>query len=190
LASFRRRQRVARYPSSRRRAGTAPHAAINWSSWTITVYALAQIIALPTAGALSDIYGRKKLFLIAVTIFTASSLCCGTRTPRFDVVGIAELGSGLLAVMLGISLLGSAPERAASISGLRGMFRQAGGIAGLAVTSTVLARSANPGHTQALAFTFLALALLLLIPLAFFIPDHRLHPGPPGHLVSRLAYPA
>ena len=34
------------------------HAAINWASWTITIYALGQIVAMPVAGVLSDIYGR------------------------------------------------------------------------------------------------------------------------------------
>jgi len=43
------------------------HAAINWVSWTITVYALGQIVAMPVAGALSDIYGRKRLFLGAAS---------------------------------------------------------------------------------------------------------------------------
>ena len=53
------------------------HATINWSGWTISVYALGQVIAMPMAGKISDMYGRKKVFLISVAIFTLSSLCCG-----------------------------------------------------------------------------------------------------------------
>ena len=53
------------------------HAAVNWSAWTISVYALGQVIAMPMAGKISDMYGRKKVFMISAAVFTLSSLCCG-----------------------------------------------------------------------------------------------------------------
>ena len=53
------------------------HTSINWSGWTISVYALGQVIAMPMAGKISDMYGRKKVFMISAAIFTVSSLCCG-----------------------------------------------------------------------------------------------------------------
>jgi EmrB/QacA subfamily drug resistance transporter len=53
------------------------HAPVNWSSWTITIYALGQVITMPLAGKIGDQYGRKKIFLGAVVLFTAASLCCG-----------------------------------------------------------------------------------------------------------------
>jgi EmrB/QacA subfamily drug resistance transporter len=53
------------------------HVGINWSGWTISIYALGQVIAMPMAGKISDMYGRKKVFLISAAVFTAASLCCG-----------------------------------------------------------------------------------------------------------------
>src|SRR5580700_11081059 len=53
------------------------HASVNWSAWTITIYALGQVIAMPMAGKLSDMYGRKTVYLVATIVFTLSSLCCG-----------------------------------------------------------------------------------------------------------------
>jgi EmrB/QacA subfamily drug resistance transporter len=53
------------------------HAQINWSGWTISIYALGQVLAMPMAGKISDMYGRKKVFLIAAAVFTLSSLACG-----------------------------------------------------------------------------------------------------------------
>src|ERR1700761_3923598 len=53
------------------------HAGINWSAWAISVYALGQVIALPMAGKISDMFGRKRIFMIAVVVFVASSLACG-----------------------------------------------------------------------------------------------------------------
>ncbi|HEX6453692.1 MAG TPA: MFS transporter [Trebonia sp.] len=73
------------------------HAGINWSGWTITIYALGQVIAMPMAGKISDMYGRKKVFAISAAVFTLSSLCCGFAhnmalllLPRF----IQALGGG------------------------------------------------------------------------------------------------
>jgi EmrB/QacA subfamily drug resistance transporter len=73
------------------------NASVNWSAWTITIYALGQVIAMPLAGKLSDIYGRKTVYLVATAVFTISSLCCGFAgnivlllIPRF----IQALGGG------------------------------------------------------------------------------------------------
>jgi EmrB/QacA subfamily drug resistance transporter len=53
------------------------HAGINWSGWTISIYALGQVIAMPMAGKISDMYGRKKVFMISAALFTLASLACG-----------------------------------------------------------------------------------------------------------------
>jgi EmrB/QacA subfamily drug resistance transporter len=73
------------------------HATINWSGWTISVYALGQVIAMPMAGKISDMYGRKRVFMISAAIFTLSSLCCGFA-PNIAVLLLARfiqaLGGG------------------------------------------------------------------------------------------------
>jgi EmrB/QacA subfamily drug resistance transporter len=73
------------------------HATVNWTGWTISGYALGQVIAMPMAGKISDMYGRKKVFMISAAIFTVASLCCGFASnmallliPRF----IQALGGG------------------------------------------------------------------------------------------------
>jgi EmrB/QacA subfamily drug resistance transporter len=70
------------------------HSGINWSSWTISVYALGQVIAMPMAGKISDTYGRKKVFMISAAVFTVSSLCCGF-TPNIGVLLVARLIQGI-----------------------------------------------------------------------------------------------
>jgi MFS family permease len=47
-----------------------------WTSWTITVYALGQLIAMPVCGRLCEQFGRKRMFLVAVAVFTAASAVC------------------------------------------------------------------------------------------------------------------
>jgi EmrB/QacA subfamily drug resistance transporter len=48
-----------------------------WVSWTMTGYQFSQSIAMPMAGKLSDELGRKRLFIIAAAVFTASSIAAG-----------------------------------------------------------------------------------------------------------------
>jgi EmrB/QacA subfamily drug resistance transporter len=73
------------------------HAQINWSSWTITIYALGQVLAMPVAGKISDLFGRKKVFLISAAVFTAASLACGFCDNIFILVllrAVQAIGGG------------------------------------------------------------------------------------------------
>jgi EmrB/QacA subfamily drug resistance transporter len=46
-------------------------------SWVITAYILATTVTVPLYGKLGDIYGRRILYLIAITIFLVGSALCG-----------------------------------------------------------------------------------------------------------------
>jgi MFS family permease len=48
-------------------------------SWVVTAYLLASTITVPISGKLSDIYGRKKLFLLGIFIFVIGSMLSGFR---------------------------------------------------------------------------------------------------------------
>ncbi|MFC7597987.1 MDR family MFS transporter [Terrabacter sp. GCM10028922] len=45
-------------------------------AWVTTAYLITSTIVTPLYGKLGDIYGRKKLFLFAITIFTLGSMLC------------------------------------------------------------------------------------------------------------------
>jgi EmrB/QacA subfamily drug resistance transporter len=64
------------------------NAELTWSGWTITVYALGQIIAMPLAGRLGDHFGRKKVFLTSVVVFTAASMACGFAGNIYVLVAL------------------------------------------------------------------------------------------------------
>ena len=56
-------------------------------AWVTTAFLITSTIATPLYGKLSDIYGRKPLFMIAITIFITGSALCGlsracTCSPR------------------------------------------------------------------------------------------------------------
>jgi EmrB/QacA subfamily drug resistance transporter len=64
---------------------TELHASIVWTGWTVTAYSLGQLLILPIAGAMSDEFGRKRVFLGSLAIFTVSSLLCGLA-PNIQVL--------------------------------------------------------------------------------------------------------
>jgi len=53
------------------------HTNVLWAAWTISIYYIAVTVAMPLVGKLSDSFGRKRVFLISLILFTASSLACG-----------------------------------------------------------------------------------------------------------------
>jgi EmrB/QacA subfamily drug resistance transporter len=73
------------------------HTTVNWSGWTITAYQLGAVLTLPVAGRVADLYGRKKVFMICVVIFTVSSLACGLSDSIYMLVplrAIQAIGGG------------------------------------------------------------------------------------------------
>ena len=73
------------------------HTRINWAGWTITTYSLAQVLAMPVAGKLSDQFGRKTIFICAAAVFTTASLCCGLSNSIYLLIalrGVQALGGG------------------------------------------------------------------------------------------------
>jgi EmrB/QacA subfamily drug resistance transporter len=67
------------------------HAGLQWGGWTITGYALGQVLAMPVAGKLSDLYGRKQVFVVAAAVFTVTSLACGLSLNIYMLVVLRVL---------------------------------------------------------------------------------------------------
>jgi EmrB/QacA subfamily drug resistance transporter len=66
-------------------------------SWVITAFLLTSTATAPLYGKLSDMFGRKPLFLIAITIFLLGSILCGqahTMTQLIVFRGVQGLGAG------------------------------------------------------------------------------------------------
>src|ERR1700738_2627543 len=53
------------------------HSSFSDLQWVVNAYALSLAALLLTAGALADLLGRKRLFVIGLLIFTAASFVCG-----------------------------------------------------------------------------------------------------------------
>ena len=62
------------------------HTNVLWAAWTISVYSIGVTAAMPLAGNLSDSFGRKKVFMCSLALFTAGSLACGLAPNIFVLI--------------------------------------------------------------------------------------------------------
>ncbi|MSQ25007.1 MAG: MFS transporter [Dehalococcoidia bacterium] len=76
---------------------TELHTSLAWIGWMLTAYALAGVSVMPLAGKLSDEWGRKRVFLISVALFTGGSIASGLA-PNIYVLMVCRtiqaLGGG------------------------------------------------------------------------------------------------
>jgi len=60
-------------------------------SWVFSIYLLTSTASLPIFGRLSDLFGRRNMFLVAVWIFTGASALCGLATSMVFLIGARAL---------------------------------------------------------------------------------------------------
>ncbi len=68
-------------------------------TWTITIYLLTSTITVPFYGKLSDLYGRKPMLLIGITLFLIGSALSGLSQDMTQLIifrGVQGLGAGAL----------------------------------------------------------------------------------------------
>jgi EmrB/QacA subfamily drug resistance transporter len=78
----------------------------NLLSWVITVYLLASTASTPIWGKAGDLYGRKRLFQLAIVVFLVGSALCGLSRNIFELIAFRGLqgigGGGLLSLAFAI----------------------------------------------------------------------------------------
>jgi MFS family permease len=100
-----------------------------------------------------------------------------------DHLGVAQLLAVLMMITgigMGIALPASnnacielMPERVATITGLRAMFRSIGGAFGISLITVILHLSSTPANGFRITFISFGLGLLFSIPLVFLMPSGR-----------------
>lgn len=73
-------------------------------SWVVTAYMLCATASTPLWGKISDLYGRKLLFQIAIVTFIAGSLLAGFSHNIYELIGFRAIqglgGGGLMALAM------------------------------------------------------------------------------------------
>ena len=67
--------------------------------WVVESYALFLAALLLVGGSLGDLYGRRKIFLVGVTLFAVASACCGLAMNIQQLIvarGLQGVGGALL----------------------------------------------------------------------------------------------
>jgi EmrB/QacA subfamily drug resistance transporter len=75
------------------------HVSISSLEWIVTAYALTFAALLITGGKLGDLFGRRRIFVIGIAIFTLSSLACGFAPTAGFLIGaraVQGVGAALM----------------------------------------------------------------------------------------------
>jgi len=142
------------------------HATLQGLEWTVNAYTLTFAVLLLTGAALGDRFGRRRLFVLGLGIFTAAS-AFAALAPNIDVLNLARALQGVggaIVTPLTLTLLSAAVP-----ANRRGLALGAwGGIGGLAVALGPLVGGAVvQGISWQWIFWLNVPIGLLLIPLAW-----------------------
>src|SRR5512135_713274 len=64
---------------------------LSLQAWATTAYLITSTIATPLYGKLSDLYGRRPFFLLAITIFVLGSALSGAAQSMYQLAGYRAL---------------------------------------------------------------------------------------------------
>lgn len=75
-------------------------------SWVITAYLLASTASTPLWGKAGDLYGRKRVFQLAIVVFLVASALCGASQNMYELIAFRGLqgigGGGLISLVFAI----------------------------------------------------------------------------------------
>ncbi len=75
-------------------------------SWVITAYLLASTASTPLWGKAGDLYGRKRVFQLAIVVFLLASALCGASRNMYELIVFRGLqgigGGGLISLVFAI----------------------------------------------------------------------------------------
>jgi MFS family permease len=142
------------------------------AAWIFSAYLIVAAVMTPVAGRLSDLYGKKKVLLILLTIYIAG-LTAGGFANNISFLLATRLiqGFGLAAVPAAFSLLRDTfpPAKLAIAIGVFGSAYSAGSVVGLLAGASII-------HNFGWHATFLAIvpfAALVTLMIARFVKENN-----------------
>ena len=114
-------------------------------SWVFSAYLLTSTASVPIWGRLSDLYGRRRLYLIGVAVFLVGSVLSGAATSMVQLIAarlLQGLGAGAI-IPLSMTIVGELytlterPRAQALFSGVWGLASIAGPLVGGYITDSL-----------------------------------------------------
>jgi len=113
----------------------------NTSSWILTAYLIAGAVMTPIIGKLSDIYGKKKILMIVIVIYSVGSLLGGLSNDIFMMIisrVIQGIGLAMFPVAFAIIREKFPHEKLAIGQGIFTAVFSAGAVVGLGLGATIV----------------------------------------------------
>ena len=142
------------------------------AAWIFSAYLIVAAVMTPIAGKMSDLYGKKKILLVLLTIYTAGIIAGGfADNISFLLVSRIIQGVGLAAVPAAFSLLRDTfpPAKLAIAVGVFGSMYSAGSVVGLLAGATII-------QSFGWHFTFFSIvpfAATVTIMIAKFVKENK-----------------
>jgi MFS family permease len=150
------------------------------SSTMLVARSVGMVVAAGIAVRLLRRFGVRLPMTLGYLVIVVGLLLTLLNGPVLNPYTWVAVGATVTGIGIGISAPSSnnaalqlAPHNAAAIAGLRGMFRQVGGITAVSIVTSVAARSGDPARALGIAFIVFAAIVLAVLPLIQQVPDHR-----------------
>ncbi|TLX91407.1 MAG: MFS transporter [Thaumarchaeota archaeon] len=141
----------------------------NSSSWILSVYLVAGAVMTPVSGKLSDIYGKKKIMIILISIYTVG-LMISPFSSNFITLLISRIlqgiGISVFPVTFGIVREQFPREKLAISQGIISSMFAGGSVLGLAIGGTIV----QYYGWRVTFFSIIPIAICLIFIIIRFIP--------------------
>jgi MFS family permease len=159
---------------------------INYStaSWILASYMIAGAVMTPIAGKLADIYGKKKILLIVLSIYTAGLFAAGfANTIEFMIASRVAQGMGVAMFPIAFGIIREAfpPSRLAVGQSVFSSTFAGGAVVGLAVGAGII----QTYGWHATFFTIFPVAVILGLVITRLIKDSKIQVQYADRLASK-----
>jgi MFS family permease len=149
-------------------------ASLTTTAWLVTGFLLAAVAAAPIFGRLGDMYGKRRLLLVAVVLFVAGSLICALSDSIIGLIAgrvVQGLGAGLGPLAIGIARDRAPRGRAPVWIGLLIAIAGAGAAVGLLLGGILADQASIP----AVFWLLVGLGIVLFAGVVVFVPETPAH---------------
>jgi EmrB/QacA subfamily drug resistance transporter len=158
------------------------------SGLILAARSVGMILASTTGSFFVMRWGYRKPMLIGSIIIAAAYALFGIEPSHIRIFGmqlsdwvvlgiialLSGLGMGIASPAANNACIDLMPDRVGTISGVRGMFRQAGGAISIAVTAVLLENFTNIGQGFHVAFLGMAGMMFVTLPFIFGMPERAI----------------
>lgn len=154
--------------------GAGFHASGAWLQLVVGGYMVAYAMTLITGARLGDLYGRRRMYLIGVALFTLASLACGLAPAILPLV-LFRFAQGMAAAVMVPQIMSviqthfTGPARAKALSAY-GATLSAGQVAGLVVGGLLLAANLFGSQWRPIFLINVPVGILLAVLVPRLVP--------------------